>query len=175
MTSVRAETKAWQTHDGAVLGTPHYMAPEQAQGLAVDERSDHYSLGVMLYEILCGKVPFDHEDVAVVVKRVILENPAPPSTHDPHVPAALEALVMRLLAKKPEDRTLTLHEVRSHVQNYIDGIAREYRRESLLISALWTAGALVLFVVFATVLLSALSAVATLFVAAAVYFMETCH
>jgi serine/threonine-protein kinase len=145
VTSVRAETKAWQTHDGAVLGTPHYVAPEQAQGLVVDVRSDLYSLGVMLYEILCGKVPFDHEDVAVVVKRVILENPAPPSTHDPHVPAALETLVMRLLAKKPDERTLTLHEVRSHVQNYIDGIARDYRRESLLSSALWTAGALVLF------------------------------
>ncbi|HKY38104.1 MAG TPA: serine/threonine-protein kinase [Polyangiaceae bacterium] len=145
VTSVRAETKAWQTHDGAVLGTPHYMAPEQAQGLAVDERSDLYSLGVMLYEILCGKVPFDHEDAAVVVKRVILDNPAAPSTHDAQVPAALETLVMRLLAKKPDDRTLSLHEVRRHVQNYIDGIARDYRRESLLSSALWTAGALVLF------------------------------
>jgi hypothetical protein len=145
VTSVRAETKAWQTHDGAVLGTPHYMAPEQAQGLVVDERSDLYSLGVMLYEILCGQVPFDHEDAAVVVKRVILEDPPPPSTHEPQVPPALETLVMRLLAKQPQQRTLSLREVRRHIQDYIDGIAREYRRESLLTSALWTAGALVLF------------------------------
>jgi serine/threonine protein kinase len=145
VTSVRAEMKAWQTHDGAVLGTPHYMAPEQAKGLPVDERSDLYSLGVMLYEILCGNVPFDHEDAAVVVKRVILENPKPPSAHDPHVPPALETLVMRLLAKEPEQRHLSLREVRSHVQNYIDGIARDYRRESLWSSAAWSAGALVLF------------------------------
>src|SRR6185369_9684379 len=83
VTSVRAETKAWQTHDGAVLGTPHYMSPEQAKGLPVDERSDLYSLGAMLYEILCGQVPFDHEDPAVVVRRVIFENPRLPSAHDP--------------------------------------------------------------------------------------------
>lgn len=145
VTSVRAETKAWQTHDGAVLGTPHYMAPEQAKGLAVDERSDLYSLGVMLYEILCGKVPFDHEDPAIVVKKVILENPKPPSVHDPQVPPALETLVMRLLAKEPGDRELPLPEVRAHVQNYIDGIARDYRGESLWRNVVWIAGAVVLF------------------------------
>jgi serine/threonine protein kinase len=145
VTSVRADTKAWQTHDGAVLGTPHYMAPEQAKGLAVDERSDLYSLGVMLYEILCGQVPFDHEDAAVVVRRVILENPKPPSLHEPQVPRALETLVMRLLAKEPQDRALPLPEVRAHVQNYIDGIARDYRAESLLRNVVWTAGAIVLF------------------------------
>jgi serine/threonine protein kinase len=145
VTSVRADTKAWQTHDGAVLGTPHYMAPEQAKGLAVDERSDLYSLGVMLYEILCGQVPFDHEDPTVVVRRVILESPKPPSTHDSQVPPALEMLVMRLLAKEPQDRALPLPEVRAHVQNYIDGIARDYRAESLLRNVVWTAGAIVLF------------------------------
>ena len=145
VTSVRAETKAWQTHDGAVLGTPHYMSPEQAKGLVVDERSDLYSLGVILYEIVCGRVPFDHEDPAVVVRRVILENPQPPSAHDASVPSALETLVMRLLAKAPEDRSLPLRDVRAHIQNYIDGIARDYRGEALWTSVAWSAGALVLF------------------------------
>ncbi len=145
VTSVRAEMKAWQTHDGAVLGTPHYMSPEQAKGLVVDERSDLYSLGAMLYEILCGRVPFDHEDPATVVRRVILENPTPPSKHDPNVPSALETLVMRLLAKEPDDRGLPLRDVRAHIQNYVDGIARDYRGEALWSSAAWSAGALVLF------------------------------
>jgi len=145
VTSVRAETKAWQTHDGAVLGTPHYMSPEQAKGLAVDERSDLYSLGVMLYEILCGQVPFDHEDPAIVVKRVILENPKPPSSHDAGVPPALETLVMRLLAKEPAERTLPLGAVRAHIQDYIDGIARDYRGDALWSSVAWSAGALLLF------------------------------
>jgi serine/threonine protein kinase len=145
VTSVRAQTKAWQTHDGVVLGTPHYMSPEQARGLAVDERSDLYSLGTMLYEILCGQVPFDHEDPAVVVRRVILENPKPPSAHDPSVPSALETLVMRLLAKEPQERGLPLADVRAHIQNYIDGIARDYRGESLWSSVAWSAGAVLLF------------------------------
>ena len=145
VTSVRAQTKAWQTHDGVVLGTPHYMSPEQAKGLAVDERSDLYSLGAMLYEILCGQVPFDHEDPAVVVRRVILENPKAPSTLDASVPSALEILVMRLLAKEPEERALPLADVRAHIQNYIEGIARDYRGEALWSSVAWSAGALSLF------------------------------
>jgi serine/threonine protein kinase len=145
VTSLRAQTKAWQTHDGVVLGTPHYMSPEQAKGLVVDERSDLYSLGVMLYEISCGQVPFDHEEAEVVVRRVILENPQPPSTHDPDVPAALETLVMRMLAKEPDERTLPLPAVRAHIQDYIEGIARDYRGDALLRSAAWSAGALVLF------------------------------
>jgi len=145
VTSVRGETKAWQTLHGAVLGTPQYMAPEQAKGLPVDERSDLYSLGVILYEILCDRVPFDHEEPAIVLKRVILENPKPPSSYAANVPPALETLALRLLAKEPGERGLTMREIRAHVQNYIEGIGREYRRESVWSSALWSVGALVLF------------------------------
>jgi hypothetical protein len=76
---------------------------------------------------------------------VILENPVPPSTHDPNVPSALETLAMRLLAKEPDQRGLPLRDVRTHIQNYIDGIARDYRGETLWSSVAWSAGALVLF------------------------------
>lgn len=145
VTSVRALTKAWDTQVGTVLGTPQYMSPEQARGLSVDQRSDLYSLGVVLYEILCGTVPFDHEDSEVVVKRVSLENPRPPSRIQPQVPPALEALVMRLLVKEPEERTLSLPEIRQHVQNYIEGIAQDYRRDGLRGSVAWTVGALLAF------------------------------
>ncbi len=145
VTSVRATTKAWETQHGTVLGTPQYMSPEQAKGLPIDDRTDIYSLGVMLYEILCGTVPFDHDDPSLVMKRVVLETPRRPSEIEPTVPLALETLVMRLLAKEPDERTLTLPEIRAHVRNYIEGIAREYRRESVWSNVAWSAGALSLF------------------------------
>lgn len=145
VTSVRATTKAWETQHGTVLGTPQYMSPEQAKGLPIDDRTDIYSLGVMLYEILCGTVPFDHDDPSLVMKRVVLETPRRPSEIEPSVPLALETLVMRLLAKEPDERTLTLPEIRAHVRNYIEGIAREYRRESVWSNVAWSAGALTLF------------------------------
>jgi serine/threonine protein kinase len=145
VTSVRATTKAWETQHGTVLGTPQYMSPEQAKGQAIDDRTDIYSLGVMLYEMLCGTVPFDHDDPSVVMKRVVLETPRRPSEIEPSVPLALETLVMRLLAKEPDERTLTLREIRAHVRNYIEGIAREYRRESVWSNVAWSAGALSLF------------------------------
>src|SRR5688572_10875424 len=67
ITSVRAAAKAWQTQDGTVIGTPEYMSPEQARGLPVDGRADIYALGVILYEILCDQVPFEHDDLRVTL------------------------------------------------------------------------------------------------------------
>jgi hypothetical protein len=145
VTSVRAAAKAWQTQDGTVIGTPEYMSPEQAQGLPVDGRADIYALGVILYEILCGEVPFEHEDPRVTLERVIADTPMPPSEIQPTTPAALEALTLRLLLKDPEHRTLTIPQIRAHVQNYVEGIARRYERESLIGSIVSSAAAAVLF------------------------------
>jgi serine/threonine protein kinase len=145
VTSVRAGSKAWDTQAGSVLGTPAYMSPEQAKGERVDSRSDIYALGVMLYEIICGQVPFEDEDPQETLRRVVYETPRRPSEINRSTPLALEALALRLLEKDPEQRTLTIAQIRAHVQNYIEGIGRDYRRQSFGNSAAWIVGALLLF------------------------------
>jgi serine/threonine-protein kinase len=92
------------TETGAVMGTAHYLSPEQAQGQAVDARSDLYSIGVILYELLTGRVPFDAESAVSIAVRHVSEPPTPPSQINPAVPPALEAVTLRALAKRPEDR-----------------------------------------------------------------------
>ncbi len=145
VSSIRAENQALATQHGEVLGTPAYMSPEQAEGRSVDERTDVYALGVILYEILCGEVPFDSDELAVVLARVIGETPKRPSRIAPGTPLALEMLVMHLLEKDPRRRNVEIRQIRSHVQDYIDGIGHEYRAESLWSNALWVLGALGLF------------------------------
>jgi hypothetical protein len=143
--SVRSSNAAFATQHGAILGTPAYMSPEQAQSKDVDERADIYSLGVILYEILCGEVPFDSDDPGVLFARLFEEKPKPPSKIDPSTPLALEALALRMLEKEPEHRDLTIAQIRSHVQDYIDGIGREHRQDSVWTNGLWLAGAFGLF------------------------------
>ena len=143
--SIRAGKKAWETQSGTVIGTPAYMSPEQATGAAVDERTDVYALGVILYEILCGEVPFDEEDPIRTMARVLTEAPPRPTQKNPSAPLALEALALRLLEKEPERRTVTIPQIRAHVQNYIEGIGVEYRPASFGASLLWIVAAVVLF------------------------------
>jgi serine/threonine protein kinase len=145
VTSVRAAAKAWQTQDGTVIGTPEYMSPEQAAGRPVDGRADIYALGVILYEILCGQVPFEHDDPNMTLKLVIADPPLAPSEIQASTPAALEALTLRLLVKDPAERTLTIPQIRAYVQNYIEGVARQYGRASFLGPIVTATGALVLF------------------------------
>ena len=87
-----------------VIGTAAYLSPEQAQGLQVDARSDLYSLGCLLYEMLAGRPPFDGESAVAVAFKHVHEDPLPLAEANPAVPAALDDLVMRSLAKSPEDR-----------------------------------------------------------------------
>src|SRR5262249_15507409 len=109
-----------------------------------DERTDVYALGVILYEILCGDVPFDDEEPVGVITRVLTETPPPPSLKNPSAPRALEALALRLLEKKPE-RRITIPQIRAHVQNYIEGIGVDYRPATFAASLLWIGTAVVLF------------------------------
>jgi beta-lactam-binding protein with PASTA domain/predicted Ser/Thr protein kinase len=92
------------TETGAIMGTAQYLSPEQAQGLPVDARSDLYSIGVILYELLTGRVPFDAESAVTIALKHVSEPPIPPSELVPGIPPALEAVVLKAMAKDPADR-----------------------------------------------------------------------
>jgi eukaryotic-like serine/threonine-protein kinase len=94
------------TREGDIFGTPHYIAPEQAQAGTIDGRADLYSLGVLLYEMLAGRLPFEGNAVAVLLAH-IGKPPPDLAVVAPHVPPALAGLVMRCLAKQPDQRFAT--------------------------------------------------------------------
>jgi serine/threonine protein kinase len=92
------------TQTGSVMGTPHYLSPEQAQGFDVTSVSDLYSIGVLLYEALTGRVPFEGESAVAVAMKQVSQVPQRPSSIDPRVSPALDAVVMRALEKEPGQR-----------------------------------------------------------------------
>jgi serine/threonine-protein kinase len=96
--------RARMTGSGHVMGTPHYMSPEQARGRLLDGRSDLYTVGVLLYETLLGFVPFDGADIYSISSKHITEMPVAPDTVDSRVPPGLSAVIMRCLAKDPNQR-----------------------------------------------------------------------
>ncbi|MEU0133505.1 serine/threonine-protein kinase [Streptomyces sp. NPDC006296] len=99
------------THTGSPIGSPAYMAPEQAMGGAVGPYTDLYALGVLLHELLSGDVPFAGSTALGVLHRHLYEPPVPVRRLRPEVPAALEALVLRLLSKDPQHRPASAQEV----------------------------------------------------------------
>ncbi|HWC48733.1 MAG TPA: PASTA domain-containing protein [Solirubrobacterales bacterium] len=92
------------TQTGSVMGTPQYLSPEQAQGFEVTGVSDLYSIGVILYEALTGRVPFEGESAVAVAMKQVAETPQRPSSINPQVSPALDAVVMRALEKEPGNR-----------------------------------------------------------------------
>jgi serine/threonine-protein kinase len=99
-----AEASSNRTQAGMVVGTPAYMAPEQLVGEEIDSRADLYSLGVVIYECLTGRAPFQAPSAVALIARVLTTEPEPPVRGNADVPPALSALVMRLLAKVPDER-----------------------------------------------------------------------
>jgi outer membrane protein assembly factor BamB/predicted Ser/Thr protein kinase len=96
------------TSDSAVLGTPHYMAPEQAAGRVTDARADQYALAAVAYEMLTGVTPFHGRGATAVVHAHIYDLPPPPTELRPALPAAVDAVLLRALAKKPNERYASL-------------------------------------------------------------------
>ncbi|MQS13229.1 serine/threonine protein kinase [Streptomyces kaniharaensis] len=107
------------TQTGMVMGTPQYLSPEQALGKPVDHRSDLYAAGCMLYELLTLRPPFTGDTPLSVVYQHVQDPPVPPSQANSRVPLGLDPLVLRSLAKNPDDRFQDADEFRAHVQHML--------------------------------------------------------
>ncbi len=100
----RMASSSVRTQTGMVLGSPKYMSPEQVMGKQIDQRSDIFSLGVMLYEMLTGKVPFDGENINAIMYQILNAVPQPLGNLDPALPGMLNFIIAKALAKDPDDR-----------------------------------------------------------------------
>ncbi len=111
------------TQAGEVLGTPYYMAPEQYEGRDIDERTDIYAAGVIVYEVLCGRRPYDGQGGNLL--RQILQDPPPPvSTFEPRLPVTIDMVLGRALAKKPENRFRNAREFLDALKDAFPGTAQ---------------------------------------------------
>ena len=105
----------------AVLGTAHYISPEQAQGKELSPASDIYSLGVVLYEAATGQLPFDGPDAVSVALKQVNEDPEPPRNLNPSIDIALETIIMKAMCKNPRDRFATARDMRRALNDYLAG------------------------------------------------------
>jgi predicted Ser/Thr protein kinase len=108
-----------------VMGTPSYMSPEQVKGKPVDGRTDIFSLGVILYELMTGEKPFPGQNITTVIYKIVNENPIPPRSLDSSIHPGLSAVVERALAKDPAVRFQTCHELLEALKNYRDMVSPE--------------------------------------------------
>ena len=109
------------TETGSIVGTAQYLSPEQARGGEVDPRSDLYSLGVVLYELLTGKTPFDGDTPVEIAMKHLSNAPKPPSKLRPDVPPELDMVVLRALAKNPDDRYQSADEMEADLERVARG------------------------------------------------------
>jgi eukaryotic-like serine/threonine-protein kinase len=116
-----ADTSATMTQTAAVIGTAQYLSPEQARGETVDARSDLYSAGCLLYELLVGRPPFVGESPVSVAYQHVREAPVPPSQLDPEITPEIDAVVLKALAKDPADRYQSASEMKADIARLLAG------------------------------------------------------
>ena len=112
----RASTNATMQVGDSILGSVHYISPEQARGGYVDCKSDIYSLGIVLYEMLTGKVPFESDSPVAVAMKHLEERPVPPCEIDPEIPAELQEIVMKAISKETRNRYQTITSMKSDLE-----------------------------------------------------------
>jgi eukaryotic-like serine/threonine-protein kinase len=117
-----SDAQATMTQTAQVIGTAQYLSPEQARGERVDSRSDLYSTGCLLYELLTGRPPFTGDSPVAIAYQHVRENPVPPSRVDPDVPPWADAIVLKAMAKSPDDRYQTAAEMRADLQRAASGM-----------------------------------------------------
>ena len=118
----RAGAASQMTEAGSIIGTAQYLSPEQARGAPVDQTSDLYSTGIVLYELLTGSVPFTGETPVEIAMKHLSQAPVAPSAHRPEVPRDLDYVVLRALAKDPADRYHSAEEMDSDLERIARGI-----------------------------------------------------
>jgi eukaryotic-like serine/threonine-protein kinase len=117
-----SDAQATMTQTAQVIGTAQYLSPEQARGERVDSRSDLYSTGCLLYELLTGRPPFTGDSPVAIAYQHVRENPVPPSRVDPDVPPWADAIVLKAMAKPPADRYQTAGDMRADLQRAASGM-----------------------------------------------------
>jgi eukaryotic-like serine/threonine-protein kinase len=117
-----SDAQATMTQTAQVIGTAQYLSPEQARGERVDARSDLYSTGCLLYELLTGRPPFTGDSPVAIAYQHVRENPVPPSRVDPEIPGWADSIVLKAMAKDPGDRYQSAGEMRNDIQRALQGM-----------------------------------------------------
>ena len=117
-----SDAQATMTQTAQVIGTAQYLSPEQARGERVDARSDLYSTGCLMYELLTGRPPFTGDSPVAIAYQHVRENPVPPSRLDPDMPPWADAIVLRAMAKSPNDRYQSAAEMQADIQRAASGV-----------------------------------------------------
>ncbi len=122
------------TADNSVLGTAHYVSPEQTQGKELGPTTDIYSLGIVMYEAATGRVPFDGDDAISVALKQVNEQPKPPSQINPRVDPALESIILKCMQKNPADRFQTADALYRVLRDYLAGRLQQVNNATAVIA-----------------------------------------